>query len=104
MHGWYFDSALKRMFEGQISDSVVRPHLDAGGGDRLPASEEPFLVGNTPYYLSSPYSAGVPHETKSFFSARTTFLKDNPFPHDPVHKLKLLRMSAATAPCTVSTY
>ena len=60
IHGWHFDSVLRRMFQGQLRYSGYRPHLDAGAGDRLPASEEPFLVDARPYYLVTLLEGSAP--------------------------------------------
>jgi hypothetical protein len=51
VHGWLFDAVLRKVREGVVSDPRFDIHLDAGGGDRLPASEEPFTYGGRAYYL-----------------------------------------------------
>jgi hypothetical protein len=51
IHGWTIDEVLRKVRDGSIKHPAYDLHLDAGGGESLPASEEPFIHRDRAYYL-----------------------------------------------------
>jgi hypothetical protein len=51
VHDWVFTTVLKRALDHAIEHRGYDLHVDAGRGDRLPSSEEPFMYHDKPYYL-----------------------------------------------------
>ena len=51
IHGWTVDEVLRKARDGLIKHHAYDLHLDAGGSESLPASEEPFIYRDRAYYL-----------------------------------------------------
>jgi hypothetical protein len=51
IHGWNFNSALRKALNREVTLDGYELHVDSGGGDKLPPSEEPFTLNEKPFYL-----------------------------------------------------
>jgi hypothetical protein len=51
IHGWSFNSALRKALDREVTLEAYDFHVDAGGGDKLTPSEEPFTYNGKPFYL-----------------------------------------------------
>jgi hypothetical protein len=51
IHGRDFDTVLRNLHAKKLEDPRYVVNLDRGGGDELPPSEEPFRIGDRPFYL-----------------------------------------------------